>query len=376
MANFQDYLNELAKTVRKSIVKIELLRTDESPLYTIDLSELRTDGSLNVNKKNGLRRSVSFTLDNTTKKFFPSLDSNIWVNQKIKLYMGLLINGEEYLLPQGVFVLDDPTVTSDGAVQISAVDKWSKLDGSLGGFLSNIIIINAGTNLRTALKTIMSLTGDVKDIIVDNSLATLTLPYQLIHEEGSTYGSIIEELALAFSANCYYNEDGALVFEKDVSDATKGSIWTFTSENSETNYQGGNTSHKFSNAFNYCLVLGDNINGAIARGVAQNNDLLSPTSIPNIGLKPMPPINDNIISTSPLAVERAKYELKRATVVLTESSISSVPLYHLDVDRVVEIYDDYLNFNGKRSVIDSYTIPLNNASMSLGLVDTFEITLT
>jgi hypothetical protein len=60
---------------------------------------------------------------------------------------------------------------------------------------------------------------------------------------------------------------------------------------------------------------------------------------------------------------------------LTETSISSTPIYHLDVDKVVKVTDDYLGLDGKRLLINSYSIPFNNSSMSLGLIDTFEIDL-
>ena len=376
MATFQDYLSELTKTTRKPIVRIELLRQDETPLSVIPLSDLRVDGSLSINNKNGARRSIGFTLDNVSKKYFPDIDGAIWLFRKFKLYLGLMVNGEEYVFPSGVFVFDNPTVTSDGSVQISGLDKFSLLDDSLAGALDSIVIINAGTTIRNALKTVMTIANDPKDIIIDNNLASLTLPYQIIHEEGSTLGDIILEIADAYSANCYYNEEGSLVFEKDTSDTTKGSIWTFTDGVNETNYQGGNVDWKFSDVVNSILCIGDNINGAIATGRVRNNDLLSPTSIPNLGFERVKVIHDNIIYNNTLAVERGKYELKRATALLTSSNLSSIPIYHLDVDKVVEIYDGYLNFNGKRCLIDSITMPLSNGSMSLSLVDTFETVTT
>lgn len=375
MATFQDYLNELTKTLRRPIIKIEFLRADETPFKDVTI-DLRLEGSLSINNKNGTRRSVGFTLDNITKQYFPDLDSGIWIGRKIKLSMGLRVNDSDYLLESGVFVMNNPMVTSDGSVQIDAIDKFSMLDGSLGGELDSIFIANAGITVRNVIKTLMLLTTDTKDVIIDNNIASQTLPYQIIHEEGSTVGDIILELADAFSCNVYYNEQGFLVFEKDTSDATKGSIWTFTDGIDETNYQGGSADWKFSDVYNSILIIGDNINGAIATGRVRNNDLLSPTSIPNLGFERVKVIHDNIIYNNTLAVERGKYELKRATALLTSSSLSSVPVYHLDVDKVVEIYDDYLNFSGKRCLIDSITIPFNNTAMSLNLVDTFEIATT
>lgn len=374
MATFQDYINALNSNSRRPVLRLELLRPDETVQSEISL-ELRLDGSLDINNKNGVRRSMRITLDNTTLKYIPDLFSNIWIGRKVKLYLGLNLDGEEYTFPSGTFVMEDPTVSDEGDVTINAVDKFALIDGSLGGSLDSIIIINAGTRLDVAVRAIMTISQDNQDPIIDTDIASLTLPYQIIHEEGSTLGSILEEIAFAYSAKVYYNENGVLVFERDIPDNTKGSIWKFNADKGEVNYISGSVTHKFSDVYNSVLVIGDNINGAIARGKVQNNDLLSQTSIPNIGFERLKVIHDNIINTSALAIERAKYELKRSTQLLTESPIQSIPLYHLDVDRVVELTDSRLGFEEKRSVINSLSIPFNNSSMSIKLVDSFEITL-
>lgn len=374
MATFQDYLNELTKTNRHPIMKIEILRQDETPLSDITM-DLKLEGGLNVSNENGSRRSLSLALDNIMKQYLPDINSNFWIGTKVKLYLGLLINDEEYLIPSGVFVMDDPSVSSNGTTQLNMIDKFSLMNGEIGGILDSILIINAGTTVYNALKTMMTLVNDPNDIIIDSTVALETLPYQIIKEEGGTIGDIVLEIADAFSCRVYYDANGFLVFEKDSNDATKGATWNFTVGENEVNYQGGNLTWRFSDVINSVLVIGDNINGAIARGVAKNNDLLSNTSIPNIGIEKLLVVNDDIIYNNTLAEERAKYELKLATVALTETSISSIPIYHLDVDKVVKVTDDYLGLDGKRLLINSYSIPFNNSSMSLGLIDTFEIDL-
>ena len=212
MATFQDYLAEIEKPIRESLTKVVFLRADETPLFEVT-NEISTDGSLNIQNKNGVRRSVGFGIDNFTQQYYPELDSPIWIGKKFKLYMGYRINGEDFYLPQGVFVMDDPTVESEtDTVQISAVDKFGLLDGSLGGELDSIFIINAGVTVNTAVRSVMLLSNDTRPIIIDSTVASQTLPYQIIKGTGDTLGSILEELALAFSCNVYYNEDGSLVF--------------------------------------------------------------------------------------------------------------------------------------------------------------------
>lgn len=376
MATFQDYLNEIGKTIRNPIFKVQFLRADENPLFDV-VDDISTNGSLNIQNKNGVRRSVGFDLYNFNKEYFPELDSPIWIGKKFKLWLGYRINGEDFFLPQGIFVMDDPNVDSNnGVVGISAIDKFGMLDGTLGGEIDSIFIINAGVTLNTAVRSVMLLSNDPAEIIIDSTVASQTLPYQIIKETGDTIGSILEELAFAFSCNVYYNENGQLVFEKDIPDNIKGSVHRFTVGVDETNYNGGSTRYRFNKVYNSCLVIGDNVKGAIATGKVSNNDLLSDTSIPNIGYERVLVVYDDIIYNSTLATERAKYELKRASVVGNEGTLQSTPMYHLDVDRVISITDDRLNFVNKRTVINSINIPFNNSQMSIGVVDSFEVSLT
>lgn len=376
MANLEDYINHVKTSrVRKPLIKLEFLRSeDESPLEEI-VSDLRLDGSLNIKNKNGVRRTMSLTLDNTLNKYFPSLDSNIWLGKKVKLYMGLEINGEDFFLPQGVFVHDDPTINNDSSVTINTMDKYALLDGSLGGELSSVLIIPNTTTLGNTIRTVMTISQDPHPPIIDIALDSESIPYEIIKEKGDTIGSILEELAFAFSANVFYNEDGYLVFEKDTTDSSKGSIWEFNADlDSETNYQSNSSQYKLSEVYNAVTVTGDNVNGLVVEATVKNESLLSDTSIPNIGFERVLPIDDDIIYTVAFAEQRCLYELKRVTNVLTQGRISSLSLFHFDVDKVVETTDSRQNIVSKRVLLDSISIPFSNSSsMSLTVVDTFDI---
>lgn len=372
MATLQDYLNEIKKTSRFNLVKIELLRSDETPLREI-VTELRLDGTLNIKNRNGVRRNVNLTLDNTLKEFFPSLDSGIWVAQKFKLYLGLLINGEEFFLPQGIFVYEDPDVGTDGSVRISASDKFSLLDN---GKLEFDTILTVGTTIGDAYRLLLSLTTDPKPPIVDSSLEGLTLPYDIIKESGDPIADFFTEIAFAFSANTFYNNDGFLVIEPDTKDSEKGSIQSFDGDSrTEVNYIDGNVKYDFDKVKNRIKVIGDNVNGTIVEATVSNNDLLSPTSIPNLdGEVLLDVIKDDIISTVAYAEQRAIYELKRKTNVSTEIRVNSIILPHLEVDKVVDINDSRIDFVKKRMLLDSITMPLNNSSnMSFIGLETFDI---
>ena len=105
----------------------------------------------------------------------------------------------------------------------------------------------------------------------------------------------------------------------------------------------------------------DNIDGAIFDSLVENNDLQSPTSIPNVGFKRVKTIKDSNIYSTALAEVRAEYELKRATNVLNEISIKSIPMYHLDVDNVITLTDAKHNLDRYRFLINGISLPLGTS---------------
>ena len=380
MITLNDYINNLQSTIRHHLVKIEFLRDeDESPFYTItqdfNSSEIRNGGSVTIKNGNGKRSVASVTLNNINGKFLPDIDGYIWIKRKIKLYLGEIINGEEIYFPKGIFVMENPNVTSnpsDTYISLSCDDKFSLLDGTNGGELDYIWQIPVGTNLRTALQTLLNDAGEIKPLIFDSYYDSIATPYTIIKEEGETYGDIILELADFLSANTYYNEDGFLVFERDYTDNVKGSLYDFEDSTQKgITYMSADITYNFSNVYNAILVIGDNINGDLARFLVENTDLTSPTAIGNIPRRTMV-IYDDLIYNDALAEQRGLYELKRATKVLIDGSMQSGVMHHLYVDGVITLTDKNFNFNKKRLLIDGISYNFGSNSMSLTLADSVE----
>lgn len=383
MLTLNDYISNLEKSIRHHTIKIEFLRDeDESPFYTItqdyNSQDIRTSGSLTVQNNNGKRSTISLTLDNTTGKFLPDIDGYLWIQRKIKLYLGEVINNEVIYFPKGIYVMEDPNVVSrpsDSYITLNCNDKFSLLDGTNDGELDYIWVINSGTNLKTALQTLLTDAGEIKPIIFDAYYNSVTVPYTIIKEEGQTYGDIILELADFLSANVYYNDEGFLVFERDYGDNIKGSLYDFDdSLYKGITYMGADITYNFSDVYNSVLVIGDNVNGNLARFVVDNTDLTSPTAVGNIPKRTLV-IYDDLISTDALAEQRCIYELKRSTKVLIDGSMQCGVMHHLYVDGVITLTDTRHNFNRKRLVIEGISYNFGTTSMSLTLADSFELNI-
>ena len=387
MITFERYIEVLKEDkIRKPKVRVEFLRyEDESIQNTVTGYVLGDSGSINIQNKNGQRRSCSFTLTNITGDFTPNIDG-IWLRQKIKVWSGLEIDGEDYLLEQGVFVIENPRVISKGSdhtLQITASDKFSLVDGSIGGETDGIYIIPVGSSVSSAIRGILKPSTDAQkeifydpiDPLISVGFDSYMTPYTITITEGQNIGEALMQLARMVSANIYYNTHGQLVFEPDTNDNEKGSQFDFFS--GDINYMGTSQLFKNSDVYNAVLVVGMNINGNIARAYIENTNPLSDTAIQNVGWKRCLKVDDQNISTDLLAEARAVYELKRVINLQNEHSFECVPMYHLDVDNVITITDTQsLKINRERYLITSISLPLSvGGTMSIECVKSIDLLL-
>jgi hypothetical protein len=281
MLTYKDYKNELKNSmgnIFKPISKIEILRDDETVKKVIPLKD-NLGGSLSINKQNGLRRSMSFSLMNDSKLYIPQ-ENGLWFYTKFKLWLGLEINGEEFYLPQGIFLLDNAEVTSSGSdtkVDIKVLDKYSMLDGSIFGELEASYEILVGMTVPDAIRRILLDAGDKNIPMIDNAFTSVLTPYTLRLSGGDNLGKLLEELAEMCSADFYYNEDGVFIFEKFIEDNTKPSVQDFTTD--EVLYLGGSKRYNLSSVYNGVRAEGTNINGNSVSATVKNENLKSNTNI-------------------------------------------------------------------------------------------------
>lgn len=376
MASFQNYLNILTTNTRIPKIKIELLRDeDESVSEEITANLINGSGEISIQRQNGTRRSIDFTLINTDGSYLPDFNTGIWWRRKFQVSLGYEeSDGTTYWHPQGVFCLENPVATSqysNKTVQIRGVDKFSVIDGTLGGETDYTYIVPVGSNIYTAIRAVLDLVGDKKEPILDSVFSSEITPYTIEIPIGGNLSEIIIQLAGMVSANVYYNETGHLVFERDVDDSEKSSLHNFSTN--DYNYMGATRTYRFNELYNAVLVVGDNINGEIFEWKTQNNNLTSDVSIPNIGFERVKIVTDPNIYSDELAEVRSRYELKLSTALQSSITITSIPIYHLNVDSVIQIDDPSIDLIESRYLINGYRLPLSpSGTMNLDIVDVKE----
>ena len=305
-------------------------------------------------------------------------------------------------------------------VTINGADKWAYLDGTLSGRLSGTYQTSIDVDLYSATRELLKLSRfkddfsktDDKEEMVDPTLPLLSpvfknkefyvltidterdskktyyeynksdgtyteyagdslddkyikkyvweCPYTVIVERGGTLADVLLEYATILCANIYYDVNGRLVLEpmidtaEDITDTNKEILWHYTVD--EKTFLGLTQSHEFEKIHNDFIVLGNIVNGYQFKGRVQNRNLLSDTCVQKIGLRTREPYEDNQYYSDEQCIELAKYYAKTDTILQKSGSISSVTLYHLDVNKLVTVSTPNNNMSKELFLITGFSL--------------------
>jgi len=376
MTSFNDYINALESGTYARKIKIELLRPDETVREEITALISNTNGNLSIKRNNGVRRTCSFDIFNLDNKYIPNPE-NFYIHQKFRLSLCLEIpNKTDFFLRQGVYILDNPSVSSafsNSLISINGVDKFSLLNGDLNGEIGYVYIINIDTDVSQAIKSVLELSGDPQPPLIDTSLVGLKTPYTMAYQPNDTLGKIITDLSQLYACSCFYNENGQLEVSKDVDDDIKSPLWDF-STNSFV-YQGGSNQFNWSDLYTSVRVVGSNIaSGVAVSHTVINSNLLSPTSVQNLGFDRIFFYQTDTISTEQQCIDLSEYILKRKTAVQNSVQINSLGMFHLNPDEIITLTDSKLGLNKERFLINDINLQLNsNGMLSINAVKSKEI---
>lgn len=361
-----DYYKMLRKPFTK-LVRLRFLNPDGSTAFSLDNSAQNpnsanfiSDGSISVNLQNGQRRTANVTLSNVDGQYDYSVNK-LWFGTEIALDEGLILSdGTEYYFQQGVFLIETPTesVFPNGrTVTLNLVDKWAKLDGTLGGNLEGTYQVAAGVNIYRPIAALLQedagngypidrvlpvfteYYNGKTQALPDGSTANLTdTPYTLTVEAGQTKADVILGLSGMVNAWTGYDRTGALRLEAsqdDILDSDKPLSWQFSMEDTlilGASYQVLNT-----HVYNDYIVVGETLSGyAQPSGRAENLDPQSDTNIGLIGRKTLW-VQQSGFYTDTMCRDYAEWKLKRAAALQKAVTISCGQMFHLEENTIVTI---------------------------------------
>lgn len=365
------YINAIKRSVIKPIFRLALLYYDETIKEDITDYIIADSGSLSINYNQGQRRSFDISLNNEDGKFIPMVNSNImWIDQKVQLDIGIEVDGVEIYNTMGIFVVSNPDVTRMGkTITIHCLDKFSMLDGTLGGVIGRQFKIEKGRNVRSEIMAILNLDRgnsekiDLKPLSFDDKYKDTTTSFEIVKEANDSFGSIIVELANMIACDVYYNTNGSLTISdgnKDINYKHLPSVWDY--KDYEAEYISSGIQYDYQKVKNKAVVTSGNSNDTtIYSYTATNTNPLSPTRISLIGER-IEYISDSNITTTDMAKERAQYTLNKLSILQNSISLQSTYMIHLDVNQCITLTDEYYKYIDNKFIIQSLTIPLSIGS--------------
>lgn len=388
-ARYQAYLDTL-KADFTPYTEVEVLNPDGTIDYTIG-NDFVQEGSVNVNFNNGTRRTASVTLENTYTKRTIS-PNGIWFGQQFRIKSGLILpDGTPYLLPQGVFYVNDPELNiqpNTNTITLNLTDKWAYLDGTLFGNLEGNFVAEINSDIYDTIAALLMIDrgngipiDNVKPVLTsyfrgktvvlpDGSVVSVTkVPYQMrVEPDGKTFADILLEFNNMLSGIIGYDNTGRLRIEPssyDIDDWNKPRMWEF--HLSEREFLGGTYSVQMSEVYNVVQVVGQILNGMQAKAEVVNDDISSPTSIySSLGRRVKRITDDNYYADEQCAALGAWY-LKRLNALKQSVSFTTSPIYHLQENTLVSIVNQQKGSELTPHLVNGFTLPIGAGSMQINV---------
>lgn len=360
---------------------------DDKIAAEIPQRDIMTDGSYNENYQSGVRRTLSFRLNNQHDKYLPSINT-IWANSKIYFERGVRIPGDdiEITFPSGIFYVTSVSVTNtqtEKSVSVECSDKFSILDSPVGT-VQDSVEIEVGEKAMEVIKNILSTplkNGyclDTKRIFFDPKFQDVELQQTIKLQSGSTYGKLLLEIADMFSAEVFYDEMGYLNFIPMVQETREYNKPILSAYYNDSPFvSGDNIKLDFNSFVNAITVVGNNVNGHTCRASSSNQNPKSPISVGRIGERWGSIVNDPNITNDISAQERADYELRKAMVYQSETSCSIAFNPLLKANSLVKFTNEHLKFIEETFLVQSINSPINySGTMNASIVNLKDLPFT
>lgn len=335
-------------------------------------------GSIDINANSTVRRTCSIDMVITDSSFLVSENSKIWMDKWFGVELGIrsLKTGKIVWFDKGVYAINNPSIkfnSSTNTLHIEGLDLMCTLDGTLGGELGIITKIPAGVGIAGALETATWRMGKISKTQIYIEQNTSPLPYDIEKTPTDTVYSILEEIRdLFMDWEIFFDVSGRFIYQKiknryvlnPLPNAENDVIsFNFLEEHDLAVDYG--LDYDFQNVKNKIIIWGKQLdNGIQIHHELINDNPNSPFSIDKLGEIPKTIVDDKIF-TEDQAEQRARYEFYKHNNLCEQVNILMLPLYFLDVNRLIEFNRPEIKLVG-RHLIDSISIPLEvDGEMSL-----------
>ena len=354
-----DEYNVHFQSTRTLYIKISLYSSELKKLD--EIQGVALSGNIDMQYDSAIRKSCSISLVVKDSSFLIGEDKKIWINKIIKIDVGIknIILDEIVWFNKGYYYIDSPSLKYDSKTKelsFTGLDQMCNLNGTLRGNLETKIIIDADTNISTAIKATAQTLGKVSKLNIEE--INQVTPYEIKKEVTSTVYSVLEELRdLYMNYELFFDDNGYLVFRKIKNRINDSIQYDFSIINKDLiiSYS---INYDFQNVKNRIVVYGQlRDDTSQIKSVLDNTNINSPFNIDKLGVIPHT-IEENTLYTQEQADARAEYELLWKHSNLAEKvDIECLPIYNLNVNNLVYFNLPEIGLEG-RFQISSISCPL------------------
>jgi hypothetical protein len=340
------------QSIRRLKITVEVLDKNNETLEV--LQGVSNGGSINIDGSSLIRRtgSLSFTLFDY---LMPKKNSLLWITNRIRVYAGIDdLRTQDTITTHfclGTFFITEPSVTlatDNRTITINLQDRMGQWEDEE---FENQVLIEANTPVSEAMKSILTVMGE-KDFSLIEDDGNL-VPYNITFDQGSTVIDAIQKLRdLYMDWEAFYNTEGKFVFRKMtlVYDRDVTPQWIY-GQNSPL-LLGYQENYTYKGVKNRVVIFGamDNKTGIVPRSQAD----LDPSSTfgrDDIGVKKKVLV-ETTLTTKEQCQAKAKYELWKASNLQEKITATSVPIYFLDANHIIEVFNP-ASQESERYIIDS-----------------------
>ncbi|MSU01925.1 DUF5048 domain-containing protein [Tissierella pigra] len=327
-------------------------------------------GSINIDANSTVRRTCSIEMVVTDSSFLVSETSKVWIDKWFRVELGVrsLKTDNIVWFNKGIYAINNPSVkfnSSTKTLHIEGLDLMCTIDGTLGGELGAITKIPANVGIPGVLETAIWRLGKISKTQTYIEQNTSPLPYDIEKTPTDTVYSILEEIRdLFMDWEIFFDETGRFIYQKIKNKYVLNPLPNYENDIIAFNFleehdlvNDYNLNYDFQNVKNKIIIWGKQLdNGIQIHHELINNNSDSPFNINKLGEVPKTIVDDNIFTVDQ-AEQRARYEFYKHNNLCEQVSISMLPLYFLDVNKLIEFNRPEINLNDKY-LIDSIHIPL------------------
>lgn len=349
----RDFHRVVSQTTRHVHGKIEILNQERIVLD--EIQGIITKGSYDITSKIGVRRTCQLDLS-VDKTWLPKPNSKLWIDKLVRVYQGIKDNvtGDIVWFIIGTFAINniDLDVSNDGNYVISfeGSDMVSLLNGDLGGGLPHKIILEPEQKISDAIKNILINEANETRLNIEDT--EYDIPYKLDFDVDDTIWDIIEEIIeLYMNFEAFYDAYGNFVFQKSSGLFNDSPVFEFKDSELITDMS---VSYDYENVKNEIYVFGRINKTTNAR--PKYSITLTDKDYPNNPftvekLKEKSPrrltIEEDKYYTTDQCQMRVDYEFSKRNHLAETMSINCLPVYFLDVNKIITVDDDRYGIKGK-----------------------------